>query len=135
MYTYFYYKRAKSDSSIMAPRKASKASAESLGQGSDNVSNTSPQSIYSVRTWSYISEVLQSELVNCSDDSSDNEKDDFDTKYKIIVEAEMHKVSARPRLLPYYDMIRWALDHVDISTRTIISEQKVTVGTFRLEYL
>jgi hypothetical protein len=47
----------------------------------------------------------------------------------------MHKVEARPRLLPYYDMIRWALDHVDIPTRTIISEQKVTIGTFRPEHL
>jgi hypothetical protein len=119
----------------MAPRKASKASAESSGQGSDNVSDTSPRSIDSVRTWSYVSEVLQSELVNCSDDSSDNEKDDLATKYKIVVQAEMHKVAARPRLLPYYDMIRWALDHVDIPTRTIISEQKVTVGTFRPEHL
>jgi hypothetical protein len=57
------------------------------------------------------------------------------TKYKIIVQAEMHKVAARPRLLPYYDMIQWALDHVDIPTKTIISEKGVTVGTFRLESL
>jgi hypothetical protein len=42
MYTYFYYRRAKSESSIMAPQKASKAIAESSGQGSDNVSDTSP---------------------------------------------------------------------------------------------
>jgi len=57
------------------------------------------------------------------------------TKYKIVVQAEMHKITVRPRLLPYYDMIRWALDHVDIPTRTIISEQKVTIGTFRPEHL
>jgi hypothetical protein len=80
----------------MAPRKASKEIAESSGQGSDNVSDTSPQSIDSVRTWSYVSEVLQSELVNYSDDSSDNERDDLDTKYKIVIQAEMHKVAARP---------------------------------------
>jgi hypothetical protein len=73
--------------------------------------------------------------VNCSDDSSDNEKDDLATKYKIVIQAKMHKIVARPRLLPYYDMIRWVLDHVDILTRTIINEQKVTVGTFRLEHL
>ena len=57
------------------------------------------------------------------------------TKYKIVIQVEMHKVAARPRILPYYDMIRWALDHVDIPTRTIISEQRVTVGTFRPESL
>jgi hypothetical protein len=135
MYTHFYCRRAKSQSSVMAPRKASKTSAEISGQGSDNVSDTSPRSIDSIRTWSYISEVLQSDVVNCSDDSSDNEKDDMTTKYKIVVQAEMHKVAARPHLLPYYDMIRWALDHVDIPTRTIISKKKVTVGTFRPENL
>ena len=135
MYTHFYCRRAKSQSSVIAPRKASKASVEILGQGSDNVSDTSPQSVDSIWTWSYISEVLQSDLVNCSDDSSDNEKDDLTTKYKIVVQTEMHKIAARPRLLPYYDMIRWVLDHVDIPTRTIISRQKVTVGTFRQKNL
>jgi hypothetical protein len=73
--------------------------------------------------------------VNCTDDSSDNEKDDLATKYKIVIQEEMHKIVARPRLLPYYNMIRWVLDHVDIPTRTIISEQKVMIGTFRPEHL
>jgi hypothetical protein len=47
----------------------------------------------------------------------------------------MHKIAARPRLFPYYDMIRWALDHVDIPTRTIFNEQKVAIRTFRPEHL
>jgi hypothetical protein len=47
----------------------------------------------------------------------------------------MHRVAARPRLLPYYDMVRWALDHVDILTRTIMNKQKVTIETFRPEHL
>jgi hypothetical protein len=41
----------------MAPGKASKASAEVSGQGSDNASDTSPGGVDSVRTWSYVSEV------------------------------------------------------------------------------
>jgi len=135
MYTYFYRRRAKVESPAMALRKVSKANVEVSGQGSDNVSDTSPRSADSVRTWSYISEVLQSELVDVSDDSSENEKYDLITKYKIVIQAQMHKVVARPRLLPYYDMIWWALDHVDIPTRTIINEQRVTIGTFRPEQL
>jgi hypothetical protein len=135
MYKYFYRRRAKVESPAMAPRKASKATVEVLGQGSDNVSDTSPRSVDFVRTWSYIYEVLQSELVDVSDDCSENEKDDLITKYKIVVQAQMHKVAARPRLLPYYDMIRWALDHVDIPTRTIVNEQRVTIGTFKPEQL
>jgi hypothetical protein len=135
MYTYCYRRRAKVESPAMAPRKVSKSIIEVSGQGSDNVSDTSPRSVDSVRTWSYISEVLQSKLVDVSDDSSENEKDDLTTKYKIVVQAQMHKVAARPRLLPYYDMVWWALDHVDIPTRTIVNEQRVTIGTFRLEQL
>jgi hypothetical protein len=70
--------------------------AENSGQGSDTISYTSPPSIDSVRTWSYVSEVLQSELVNYSDDSNDNENNDSATKYKIVVQAEMHKIEVRP---------------------------------------
>ena len=105
----------------MAPRKASKASVEVSRQGLDNVVDTSPQSIDLVSNWSFVSDVLQAELVDYSDDSSDNEKDDITTKYKIVIQSGMHKVASRPGLLPYYDMVRWELDHVDISTRTIMN--------------
>jgi hypothetical protein len=43
----------------------------------------------------------------------------------------MHLVATRPRLLPYYDMIRWALDHIDLPARTIINDRQVMVGSFR----
>jgi hypothetical protein len=35
--------------------------------------------------------------------------------------------------MPYTDMISWALEHVDIPTRTIYSHQKTIVGSFRPE--
>jgi hypothetical protein len=135
MYTQFYRRRAKTQASAMVPRKASKENVEVSGQGSDNVSDTLPRSINSIPNWSYVSDILQAELVDYSDDSDDNEKDDLTTEYKIVVQSGMHRVVARPRLLPYYDMVRWALDHVDIPTRTIMNEQRVTIGTFRPEHL
>jgi hypothetical protein len=107
--------------SIMAPRKMSKEAVKSSGQGLYVVSDTLPRSINVVKTWSYVSNILQSESVSCLDDSSDNENDDLSTKYKIVTQAEMKKIAARPQILPYCDMIRWALDHVDIPTRMIIS--------------
>jgi hypothetical protein len=119
----------------MAPCKVFKAVAKSSSHGSDVVFDTSPRSINTIKTWTYISDILQSESVNCSDDSNDNEKDDLATRYKIIIQREMNKIEARPRLFPYYDMIRWALDHVDIPTRTIISEKKVMIATCRPEHL
>jgi hypothetical protein len=119
----------------MAPRKASKENVEVSGQGSDNVSDTLPQSIDSVPNWSFVSDVLQANLVDYSDDSSDNEKDDITTKYKIVIQSGMHRVAAKPRFLPYYDMVLWELDHVDIPTKTIMNEQKVTIETFRPKHL
>jgi hypothetical protein len=120
---------------IMAQRKASKAATESPVQGLDIIFDTSPRSINTIKTWTYVSNILQSELINCPDDSSDNEKDDLSTKCKIVTQSEMHKIASRPRIFPYYDMIRWALDHVDIPTRTIFNEQKVAIGTFIPEHL
>ena len=88
----------------MAPRRAVKANVEVATQGPDNVSDTSPQTSGSVPTWSFIVDILQSELVNYSDsDDDDNDiiKDDLNTKYKTIVQSGMHLVETRPWLLPY----------------------------------
>jgi hypothetical protein len=138
MYTQVYCRRANRQASAMAPRRAAKANVEVAAQGPDNVSDTSPRTSGSVSTWSSISNILQSGLINCSDSDDDNldiVKDDMNTKYKAIVQSGMHLVATRPRLLPYYDMIRWALDHVDLSSRTILSDRQAMVGTFRPEHI
>jgi len=93
----------------MAPRRAAKANVEVAAQGLNNVSDTSPRTDGSVPTCSFISDILQSELVNYSDsDDGDSNimKDDLNTKYKTIVQSRMHLVATRPRFLPYYDIIR-----------------------------
>jgi hypothetical protein len=121
MYTQFYRRRVKTQTSAMAPWKAAKANVKVMGQGLDNVSDTSPRSVDSVPNWSFVSNVLQAELLDYSEDSNDNERDDLHTKYKIVIQSGMHRVATRPWFLPYYDMIRWALDHVDLPTRTIMN--------------
>jgi hypothetical protein len=73
--------------------------------------------------------------LNCQDDSSDEETKTLATKYKIIAQSELLKISTRPRLLPYNDMTSWVLENVDIPTRTIFNSQKVIVGSFQLEHL
>jgi hypothetical protein len=80
----------------MAPRKNSKEIVEGPGQVSDIISDTSSRNINTVKTWTHVSNILHSEQIDCSDDSSDNEKDDLSTKYKIISQSEMHKIEARP---------------------------------------
>jgi hypothetical protein len=37
--------------------------------------------------------------------------------------------------MPYNDMIGWALENVDIQTRSIYNSQKVVVGSFRPEHI
>jgi hypothetical protein len=105
MYMQFYRRRDKMQASAMAPWKVAKANVEVSRQGSYNVYDTSPRNTDSVPNWSYVSDMLQSELVDYSDDSDDNERDDITTKYKIVVQSGMHRVAAQPQLLPYYDMI------------------------------
>jgi hypothetical protein len=114
----------------MAPRKTPQATGESSGQNTDIISDTSIRSISTVKTWTHLFKTIQYEVVNCPDDSSDNKKDNLSPKYKIIAQEELHKVATRPRFLPYTDMIGWALNHVDIPTRTIFNSQKVIVGSF-----
>ena len=114
----------------MAPRKATKAPGESSSQNTDVFFDTSPRSIDAIKSWTQVFNILQYELVNFLDDSGDEETDTLDTKYKIVAQSELHKIATRPRLLPYSDMIGWALKNIDIPTRTIFNSQKVVVGSF-----
>jgi hypothetical protein len=90
MYTQVYHRRTKTPASAMAPRRGAKANVEVAAQGSDNVSDTSPRTGGSVSTWSSITNILQSEAVNCSDSDDYNYdivKDDMNTKYKTVVQS------------------------------------------------
>jgi hypothetical protein len=132
MYTQVYHRRTKTPVSAMAPRRGAKANIEAAAQGSDNISDTSPRTYGSMSTWSSITGILQSEAVICSDSDDYNydiEKDDLNTKYKAVVQSRMHLIAARPRLLPYFDMIRWALDHIDLPSRTIVNDRRDIIGT------
>ena len=119
----------------MVPRKSPKETGESLSQNTNFLSETSPRSIDTIKSWTQVFNILQYELVNCPDDSSDNKKEDISTKYKIIAQPELHKVVTMPKIFPYNDMVGWALNHVDIPTRTIFNSQKVTIRSFRPEHL
>ena len=115
-----------------------KSNTEAAPPGSDNISDTSSRASGSVATWSSIPGILQRGVINCSESDEEDldvARDDMNTKYKAIFQSAMHLVAARPRLLPYPDMIRWALDHIDLPTRTIVSDQKKMVGSFRPDHI
>ena len=74
-------------------------------------------------------------LINCPEDLGDEVTETHATKLRYIAQSELHKIAMRPRLMPYNDMIGWALENVDISTRSICNSQKVVVGSFRPEHI
>jgi hypothetical protein len=93
----------------MAPKKSPKKNKDT--QEGDIISDTTPHAINSIKSWTRISELLEYELKNADPDSENHLRD--------IVESELHKVVARPRLVADTDMVGWALDKVDIPTRSI----------------
>jgi hypothetical protein len=118
----------------MAPRKTVKKSDEA-GEGSnpnlDVMSDTTPQTVYLVRSWMQIFEIFEREAMNFSDDFGDKKNDNTGTKLKFIAEAELHKIATPPKLMLYNDMISWALENTDVHTRKILNHQKVAVCSFR----
>ena len=79
----------------MAPKKAPKKNKDT--QEGDIISDTTPHAIHSIKSWDQISKLLEDELKYAASDSENHLRD--------IVESELHKVVARPRLVSYTDMI------------------------------
>ena len=47
----------------------------------------------------------------------------------------MHRIEARPRILPYTDMVKWVLDNTDISDRQFRTPGQELIGSFTTEDL
>lgn len=47
----------------------------------------------------------------------------------------LHKIVARPKILPYTDMVRWIIDEVDVSDRTFRNSRQEVMGSFKLDNL
>jgi hypothetical protein len=97
----------------MAPKKARNKNEEP--QEGDIISDTTPHTIHSIKSWTGITELLEDELKYADLDSENHLWD--------IAESELHKVVAHPRLVAYIEMVSWALDKVDIPTRSIQNEK------------
>jgi hypothetical protein len=119
----------------MAPWKIAKETGESSSQNTDVLSDTSPRAIDTVKTWTQVFDILQYELINFPEESGYEVTETQATKLKYIAQSELHKIATRSRLMPYNDMIGWALENVDVSTRSIHNSQKVVVGSFRPEHI
>jgi aminopeptidase-like protein len=114
----------------MAPQKMIKVAGEGANTNADILSDTTPRAIDMVKSWTQVFEILEHDLINCLEDSDDEVNKTHATKLMDIAQSELHKIAVRPRLMPYNDMIGWALENVDIQTMSVFNSQKVFVGSF-----
>jgi hypothetical protein len=107
-----------------------KAAGESENLNANVLSNTSSRSINTVKSTTQVFDILEHKLINCPEDLGGEVSKTHATKLRDIAQLELHKIVVWPRLMSYNDMIGWALENVNISTRSIYNSQKVGVGSF-----
>jgi hypothetical protein len=119
----------------MAPHKPGKkqdASTDDSNPNTDILSDTTSRITDTIKSWKQVYDILEHEILLCPDDSVEEEDESFSAKLRLVAQSELHRIVARPKIIPYNDMISWALEHVDIQTRSIISYQNTSVGSFHL---
>ena len=99
------------------------------------LSNTTPRVTDAIKSWKQVFDILENEIINCPDETAEENDESFSSKLKFVAQLELHNIVARPRIISYNDMISWDLEHVDIQTNNIINHQQVTVGSFWPENL
>jgi uncharacterized protein YllA (UPF0747 family) len=85
-----------------------------MNSNTNVLSDTSSRVVDTVKTWTQVFDILQHELINCLEESGYEVTETQATKLKYIAQSELHKIAARPRLMPYNDMIGWALENINV---------------------
>jgi len=52
------------------------------------------------------------------------------TTFSDMANYFLDRIAARPRLLPYIDMVRWVVDNLSIFDRRIITSKLIVIGSF-----
>jgi hypothetical protein len=107
------------------------ATGEYLNPNVDILFETTMRSKNIVKTWTHVLEILEPKVIKCQDDSDEEEYESFTDNIRHIEKLELHTIDARSRLIPYKNMINWALEHVDVQTRSIINNQQVSIDSFQ----
>jgi hypothetical protein len=110
--------------------KKTYATGEGSNPNVDFLSDIMPQAIDSVKSWTQVFEILEHEIINFPEHFSDEVDDTHGDKLRYIAQSELHKIVAWPILMSYNDMISWALENVDVQTKSIFNYQKVVVESF-----
>ena len=50
--------------------------------------------------------------------------------YMHICNSQLHCVATRPHFMPYTDLVKWELDHVDLNQRLFNDIENVSIASF-----
>ena len=82
---------------IVAPRKAGKkqdASADDSNPNTDVLSDTTPRITDTIKSWKQVYDILEHEIINCPDDSDEEDDQSFTDNLRYVVQSELHKIIA-----------------------------------------
>ena len=65
-------------------------------------------------------------------DAKDSDSE-LETQYSALENSFLHRIAARANIFPYYDVIRWVIDNVNIQNKTFVSASGSVFGSFRAE--
>lgn len=54
----------------------------------------------------------------------------FETTYSNVANLLLHRIATRPNILPYTDMIRWVIDHLNIENMNFMTKRNTFIGSF-----
>jgi len=121
----------------MLPHKTGKKQ-ESLAEESnpnmDILSDTTAWIRDMLKSWKHVYDILEHEILLFLNDSIEEDDEILSAKLRLAAQSELHRITAQPKIMPCSDMISWALDHVDIPSRSVSNHHKTHVGSFRSEY-
>ena len=87
-------------------------------------------------TWQGTYNLLEGEQPEATvTEASVDELRKFEATLKDLADSFLHRIAAREQVLPYTDVVRWAIEEVPLTNRTFISKDGRIFGSFKPDYL
>ena len=82
-----------------------------------------------------VSENPKVTIAKVSVPDEDNSYSDSDITERTLANSFLHRIAARANIIPYYDVIRWVIDSVEIKNIMFILASGASFGSFKVEDL
>jgi hypothetical protein len=73
--------------------KNSDAPSEDSNPNADVLLETTPRAMDTVKSWMKVFEILEHEIINCPEESAEEEDDTYTAKLRCIAQLELHKIA------------------------------------------